>query len=164
MAELERGNETATGPDGHSSAADGIGLLLARFSDAVDGRRPDEVARLFVPDGLFRPGETPIRGQKVIEKFYTERLRDPLRRTRHVWANVRISLSDPCTATVTAVLTNYAYDPSVSRTELQQRIGNVTAVCVRDAGSSWRFREHLYERIFAVMLALADAPATNTVK
>jgi hypothetical protein len=61
-----------------------------------------------------------------------------------------------------AVLTNYVYDPGVSDTELQQRIGNVTAICVRDGGGNWRFREHLYARVFAVRLPLADAPATNT--
>jgi hypothetical protein len=164
MAADERGIEAAIGSPEYNCAAAGIGLLLARFSDAVDGRRPDEVARLFMQDGLFQPGEKAIRGQPAIEKFYTERLRDPLRRTRHVWANLRISLSGPGTATAMAVLTNYAYDPSVSRTELQQRVGNVTAVCVKGAGDIWRFREHLYDRIFAVMLPLAEAPATNTPK
>ena len=164
MAEVERGIETATGSPEHNRAAAGISLLLARFSDAVDGRRPDEVARLFMADGLFQPGQTAIRGQTAIEKFYAERLHDPLRRTRHVWANVSISLSGQSTATVMAVLTNYAYDPAVSRTELQQRIGNVTAVCVMDAGATWRFREHIYDRIFAVVLPLADAPGINTPK
>lgn len=164
MAEDEAGIEAATGSPEYNCAAAGISLLLARFSDAVDCRRPEEVARLFMPDGLFQPGEKALRGQPAIERFYTERLHDPLRRTRHVWANVRISLSGPDTATAMAVLTNYAYDPTVSRTELQQRIGNVTAVCVRDAHATWRFREHIYDRIFAVMLPLADAPATDIPK
>jgi uncharacterized protein (TIGR02246 family) len=164
MAEVERGIEAASGAPAGSCAAAGIGLLLVRFSDAVDGRRPDEVARLFTPDGLFQPGETPIRGQQAIEKFYTERLRNPLRRTRHVWANMHISLSGQSTATVLAVLTNYAHDPTVSHTELQQRIGNVTAICVRETGDNWRFREHLYARMFAVTLALADEPGTNAPK
>lgn len=163
MSDPESGIEAAAGSGRHDCTA-GISLLLACFSDAVDGRRPTEVARLFMPDGLFQPGETPIRGQPAIESFYSERLRDPLRRTRHIWANVRVSRSAQNTATVMAVLTNYAYDPTVSHTELQQRIGNVTAVCERDATGNWRFREHLYDRIFAVRLPLADTPAAHAPK
>lgn len=164
MPDLETRSESVDGSPGQDCVTAGIGLLLARFSDAVDGRRPNEVARLFAHDGLFQPGEKAVRGQPAIEKFYIERLSSPLRRTCHVWANVRVSRSGTSAATVMAVLTNYVYDPAVSRTELQQRIGKVTAACLRDADGTWRFLEHLYDRIFAVRLQLADAPTTNEPK
>jgi hypothetical protein len=53
------------------------------------------------------------------------------------------------------VLTNYAFEPSVSETALQMRIGNVVCRCESDEASKWRFAEHLYERIFATSLPLA---------
>jgi hypothetical protein len=133
-------------------AAD-AGEVLLRFSDAVDRRRPARVADLFTQEALFRPGRTELRGRHAIEAFYRTRLSDPRRTTRHLWSNVEIR-SVRAAAQVRAVLTNYAFEPEVSETELQLRVGDVSALCVAGPDGGWRFAEHLYERVFAASLPL----------
>lgn len=164
MSNPESIAETSAGTGVDCCTSDGIARLLVCFSAAVDGRRPADIAGLFVDDAVFQPAGKPILGRAAIEIFYTERLRDPLRRTRHLWANVQISPSAEGSVALAAVLTNYAYDPSLSRTEVQQRIGNVTASCVRDCQGQWRFREHYYERVFALRVPLVEVPPAHESK
>jgi hypothetical protein len=139
------------------SDVNGIASLLIRFSDAVDQRRPADVAALFSIDGLFRPGETSIRGRPAIQAFYTARLADERRRTRHLWSNLFVRPIGPQQAQLEVVLTNYAFEPAVSEIALQMRIGNVAGRCESDDAGNWRFAEHLYQRIFATSLPLPPA-------
>jgi SnoaL-like domain len=135
----------------------GIASLLIRFSNAVDQRRPTDVADLFSVEGLFRPGDRSIRGRSAIEAFYIARMSDQRRRTRHLWSNLLVRQTAPLQAQVDVVLTNYAFEPAVSETALQMRIGNVVCRCEGDEAGHWRFVEHLYERIFATSLPLAGS-------
>jgi hypothetical protein len=128
--------------------------LLFRFSDAVDGRRPSKVAAQFTDDGLFRIGKVEVRGRAAIESFYVSRLADERRRTRHLWSNVECLTLGPAEVRICAVLTNYAFEPEVSQTHLQMRVGNVELRCLADAAGRWRFQEHVYERVFAAQLPL----------
>jgi hypothetical protein len=80
---------------------------------------------------------------------------DERRRTRHVWSNLFVRPVSPQRAHFEVVLTNYAFEPTVSETALQMRIGNVVGQCESDESGAWRFSEHLYERIFATSLPLA---------
>lgn len=137
----------------------GIAALLIRFSDAVDQRRLADVAELFSIDGLFRPGERSIRGRAAIQAFYTARLSDERRRTRHLWSNLFVRPSGPKQARLEVVLTNYAFEPAVSEIALQMRIGNVVGRCESDDAGNWRFAEHLYQRIFATSLPLTGGTA-----
>jgi hypothetical protein len=135
-------------------AASEPGRLLLRFSEAVDRRRPDDVAACFTADALFRPGARAIKGAQEIGLFYRERLADPRRRTRHSWSNIAVDELGPETARVTALLTNYAFEPAVAEDKLQLRIGNVECRLERGADGAWKFAEHLYENAFAVSLPL----------
>jgi uncharacterized protein (TIGR02246 family) len=148
--------DAAGEPVGGPAAA---ALVLFRFSDAVDQRRPEAVAELFTETALFRPGKAEHRGRAAIETFYRERLSDPRRTTRHLWANVEVRSVSDTEARIKAVLTNYAFEPEVSETDLQMRVGNVEGRCVAGPDGRWRFAEHLYERIFAVSLPLGAAAA-----
>jgi hypothetical protein len=137
----------------------GIASLLIRFSDAVDQRRPADVAELFSIDGVFRPGEKSIRGRSAIQSFYTARLADERRRTRHLWSNLFVRRSGANQAQLEVVLTNYAFEPAISEVALQMRIGNVIGRCEGDDAGNWRFAEHFYQRIFATSLPLAGGTA-----
>jgi hypothetical protein len=147
----------AASEDGSDVA--GIAALLIRFSDAVDQRRPADIAELFSLEGVFRPGEKIIRGRSAIQAFYTARQLDERRRTRHVWSNLFVRTVGPKQARLEVVLTNYAFEPAVSEVALQMRIGNVVGRCESDEIGKWRFAEHLYERIFATSLPLAGGAA-----
>jgi hypothetical protein len=133
------------------------GEVLLRFSQAVDQRRPAMVADLFTADALFRPGRTEVHGSQAIEAFYQARLANPRRTTRHLWSNVEIQRVGAA-AQIRAVLTNYAFEPEVSETHLQMRLGDLKALCVAGPDGGWRFALHLYEPIFAASFPLA-APA-----
>ena len=147
----------AASEDGSDVA--GIAALLIRFSDAVDQRRPADVAELFSLEGVFQPGEKSIRGRSAILAFYAARFSDERRRTRHLWSNLFVRPIDPKQARIEVVLTNYAFEPTVSAVALQMRIGNVVGRCESDDAGNWRFAEHLYERIFATSLPLAGGTA-----
>jgi SnoaL-like domain len=137
----------------------GIAALLIRFSDAVDQRRPAAVAEQFTVEGLFRPGDPTLHGRSAIQAFYTARFSDERRRTRHLWSNLFVRPTDARQAQVDVVLTNYAFEPAVSESTVQMRIGNVACRCEADEAGIWRFSEHLYERLFATTLPLAGSIA-----
>jgi hypothetical protein len=140
---------------------EGVARLLIRFSEAVDGRHPAEVAAQFAPDGVFKPGESAIVGPAAIEAFYRQRLADPRRTTRHLWSNLMLTSDGEGRLRIRVVLTNYAFEPAVSESEVQMRLGEVAGRCVRDAQGEWRFAEHLYQRQYALRLPRSDAPASN---
>lgn len=135
----------------------GIAALLLRFSDAANNRRPEAIAKQFTADGLFAVGPTEVRGRAAIEAFYRERQADPRRVTRHVWNNLRGHALDDGSIQVEVVLTNYAFEPAVSETQMQLRVGDVSARCVLEDGV-WLFADHLYKRTFAASLPLNGPP------
>lgn len=141
-----------------SDAMIGPAEVLVRFTEAVDRRSAEEAAACFTEDGIFRPGDQSTIGIANIERLYHDRFSDPRRMTRHVWANVCVSQIDTNTARVTALLTNYAFEPRVSESVLQMRIGNVDCLVVRTDDGPWRFAEHLYRRAFATGLPLDSPP------
>ncbi|MDB5675176.1 MAG: hypothetical protein JWM65_2158 [Sphingomonas bacterium] len=128
--------------------------LLYRFSEAVDQRRPEDVARCFTADAIFRRDANNTVGEVAILDLYRQRLSDPRRKTRHLWANLVEAERSERTAVVTAILTNYALEPLVAEDELQVRIGNVRCVLARDPTGQWRFAEHHYDMAFATKLPL----------
>lgn len=140
----------ATAPAGLD--VNGVARLLIRFSEAVDGRRPADIAALFVADGVFKPGDKAIAGPAAIEAFYRERLKDPRRTTRHLWSNLTVAPSAEGGVQVRAVLTNYAFEPAVSESEVQMRLGEVAGHCVQDPNGEWLFAEHVYQRQYALRL------------
>jgi uncharacterized protein (TIGR02246 family) len=135
--------------------------LLVGFGQAVDRRQPQAAAEHFTDQGLFRPGDTEIRGRDAIGAFYQDRLSDPRRVTRHQWTNIHIRPVSRTQARLTALLTTYAIEPKVSLTDLQMRIGDVDCLCQRQDDGAWRFAEHLYTRAFAASLPLSGPAAPN---
>jgi hypothetical protein len=141
-------------PAGELQGSDATDILW-RFSDAIDKRMADAAARFFAPEGLFRRGSEVIRGRADIESFYSARMAVPERVTRHLWSNVNCLQSADSDACVRAVLSTYAFEPEISRTHLQLRMGNVVCQCVRDADGGWVFADHAYERLFVAYLPLS---------
>ena len=142
----------------------GISSLLIRFSDAVDERRPSAITEQFTAQGIFQPAGKAVRGRSAIQEFYEMRLSDVRRRTRHVWSNLLVQTVLPRLVQFQVVLTTYAFEPAVSEQALQFRLGNVTGTCEQEIDGTWRFAEHLYERIFTASLPLAagSSPITRT--
>lgn len=145
----------ATG-SGTPATLEGVSGLLIRFSEAVDGRHPALIAEQFTEEGLFQPGTPLMRGPAAIEAFYRSRQADPRRTTRHLWSNLRVEAQGADEAGFRAILSVYAFEPQISETALQVRIGTVSGRCAR-TGDVWLFAEHLYERAFTASWPLAGA-------
>ena len=139
----------------------GLETLLFGFSRALDRRQPLAAAEHFTDQGLFRPGDTEIRGRDAIGAFYQDRQSDPRRATRHQWTNIQVQPVSRTQARLTALLTTYALEPKVSLADLQVRIGDVDCLCQRQDDGQWRFVEHLYTRAFTASLPLSGPAATN---
>ena len=133
---------------------DGIARLLNRFSEAVDGRQPVLIAEQFAEDGVFAPGSPLLRGPSAIEAFFRDRQADPRRTTSHLWSNLRVDPRSEEEADFRVTLSVYAFEPQVSETDLQFRIGTVSGRCVRTDGDFWRFVEHRYQRTFTTAMPL----------
>jgi SnoaL-like domain len=128
--------------------------LLYRFSDAVDHQRPEATAGCFTADAIFQRDTSRTVGSVDILALYRERMADPRRKTTHIWSNAAEIERNDDMAVVTAVLTNYAFEPAVSESDLQMRVGRVRCLLKRNAAGEWQFAEHLYENAFAIKLPL----------
>lgn len=137
-------------------------LVLYRFADAVDWRKPNAIAELFTPDGVFRPGAPEMQGRTAILTFYEARLADPRRVARHLWSNVDWTAESETQVRVRAILTNYIFEPRASESEVQMWVGNLSALCSRDQDGHWRFAEHHYDRLYAMQLPLVAGLVPNT--
>ena len=147
-------NENASAELGSLHASEPANILW-RFSEAIDKRMAGAAARFFARDGVFRRSEEVVRGRASIEQLYLSRMDDPRRVTRHVWSNVRSRPSTDLEVCVEALLMTYAFEPQISQTHLQLRIGNVTCRCIPDPDEGWVFAEHAYERAFVAYLPLS---------
>lgn len=135
-----------------------LALLLARFSNGVDRKKPKAIAALFADGAVFQPADKPIVGPEAVEAFYDGRMTDERRRTRHVWSNLMVRPLPDGRAEYEAILTNYAFEPTVSEELLQVRVGNVWGVCTAGGPTDWRFETHFYERVYAAAMPLTAEP------
>lgn len=150
--------ERTLAPSVDSADTGPVALLLAKFSNAVDQKQPKGIAALFTLDGLFMPAGEPMHGPLAIEAFYKSRLGDDRRRTRHVWSNLIVRPMADGRAHFEAVLTNYAFEPSITDSAVQVRIGNVWGVCSGEQPGDWRFETHYFERLYAAAMPLSMTP------
>jgi ketosteroid isomerase-like protein len=154
--------EQSLAPSADGADTGPVALLLAKFSNAVDQKQPKEIASLFTPDAMFMPTGEPIQGPPAIETFYESRLGDDRRRTRHVWSNLIVRPMAKGRAHFEAVLTNYAFEPTITDGAVQVRIGNVWGVCSGNQPGEWRFETHYFERLYAAAVPLSMAPPPLT--
>jgi hypothetical protein len=145
-------------PSANGADTGPISLLLAKFSNAVDRKRPRAIASLFTTDGLFNPAGEPMQGPAAIEAFYASRLGDERRRTRHVWTNLIVSPMSDGRVRFEAILTNYAFEPTITSEAVQVRIGNVWGVCSGQDPANWQFETHYFERLYSAFMPLVAAP------
>jgi uncharacterized protein (TIGR02246 family) len=145
----------APAPAGRDSADDGIASLLTRFGIALDRKDAKQVAELFTADGVFtHPSGETIDGRDAIETFYRTRFAEPGRRTCHVWTNLLVTPEGETSAEADAVMTIYAFEPVVSETETQLRVGRAHTRCERGPDGTWRFAEHRFEMAFPLSIPL----------
>jgi hypothetical protein len=58
-----------------------------------------------------------------------------------------------------AILTNYAFEPTIASDAVQVRIGNVWGVCSGRRPEEWRFETHYFERLYSAFMPLSATPS-----
>ena len=143
-------------PVGRDGADDGIANLLTRLGGSIDRKDAEQVAGLFTVDGGFtHPSGETVRGRDLIEALFRARFAEPGRRTCHVWANLLVTRDGETSAVAEAVMTVYAFEPAISETRAQLRIGRVRARCECGQDGTWRFAEHRFEMAFPLSIPLS---------
>ena len=140
-----------------------ISLLLAKFGSALDRQKIDSAVSLFAGDAIFQPAGSPIRGRAELEAFFAKRHGDARRRTCHTWSNLVVRPLMEGRAQYEVILTNYVFDPAVSESEVEVRVGSVWGVCRGAGPDSWCFESHFHERIHAAAMRLT-APSLPLTK
>jgi len=95
-----------------------IGVLLAKFSSALDRQNVAAAVSLFTEDGVFQPAGSPIRGRAELQSFFAKRHGDVRRRTCHIWSNLIVRPLSEGQAQYEVILTNYVFDPAVSENDV----------------------------------------------
>jgi 3-phenylpropionate/cinnamic acid dioxygenase small subunit len=127
---------------------------LYRYSDALDGKHPEQLTECFTPDGRFAWKPTPqadfaldVAGHEQLAQWYLEHERSiPAGREHHVLTNPRIISVDRTTARAESwylIIRDYGGRPGVRST------GRYHDELVRGSDARWRIRERL---------ALGDMP------
>ncbi|MDS0858655.1 nuclear transport factor 2 family protein [Burkholderia pseudomultivorans] len=121
-----------------------IERLLSDFAWYADRGNGTELAQLFVADGVLHVGGREFTGRVAIAEDCETRARDPLRKTRHVWSNLRVERSDTASASLTAVQLTFEQRGDDAPAEL--RISDLHDDVCKDADGAWRFRRRVIQR------------------
>jgi hypothetical protein len=121
--------------------------LVIEFASLIDAGRTDELIHLLVPEATFaRPTapDTVVSGAQTIVQAFASRPKDLV--TQHLNLNIRITLTDPDTATGESVVVLYRasatdpLEPGKGRPATGPLLGTWSDTFVRTA-QGWRFKD-----------------------
>ncbi|SMG60095.1 nuclear transport factor 2 family protein [Paraburkholderia susongensis] len=121
-----------------------IERLLSDFAWYADRGDGAGLAQLFVADGILLVGERLFTGRPAIASDCETRAREPLRKTRHVWSNLRVERNDDASASLTAVQLTFEQRGDDAPAEL--RISDLRDDVCKEADGAWRFRRRVIQR------------------
>ncbi|MDT0322648.1 nuclear transport factor 2 family protein [Streptomyces millisiae] len=84
--------------------------LIVELVHRLDLGRPETVAELFTPDGVWEwpAGDRRVEGREALRRYFGGRPADRL--SRRLCTNILVTLTSPTTATATSYLTTYRVD------------------------------------------------------
>jgi hypothetical protein len=126
-----------------------IERLLSDFAWHADRGDGASLAELFLSEAVLVVGGVKLEGRLEIGEDCRRRARDPRRKTRHVWSNLRLNAEADGTVAGTAVQMTFEQTDSVP-TKL--RINDLIDRYQRDAAGMWRFKSRIIERQMALEL------------
>jgi uncharacterized protein (TIGR02246 family) len=114
---------------------------FAWFADRGDGTA---LSGLFLPDAVLRVGGHRLEGRQAIAADCDARAREPGRKTRHVWSNLRLeSLVDGVLRTNAIQLTIETNDISGATS---MRVNDVIDTFRHDSANRWRIASRHIDR------------------
>ena len=126
-----------------------IERLLSDFAWLADRGDGAALAQLFLPQATLVVGGVRLVGRAEIAEDCRRRALDPLRKTRHVWSNLRVIQEADGTIAGNAVQLTFEQTGS-DGTKL--RINDVTDRYEVDSDGTWRFKSRIIERQMALEL------------
>lgn len=121
-----------------------IERLLSDFAWYADRGDGPKLAHLFVADGVLQVGGREFIGRVAIAEDCDTRARDPLRKTRHVWSNLRVERNDDVSASLTAV--QLTFEQRGGDAPIELRISDLYDDVCKDANGTWQFRRRAIQR------------------
>ncbi len=134
----------------HDADHKAIERLLSDFAWHADRGEGAALADLFLPDAVLTVGGVDLQGRVAIAADCHRRHENPLRKTRHVWSNLRVlHRDDGAVATAAVQLT---YEQTGPDLPTQLRVNDLFDTFRRDAAGRWRFARRLIKRELALCL------------
>jgi hypothetical protein len=128
-----------------------IEQLLGDFAWYADRGEGVSLAGLFMPDGVLVVGGQELHGRELIAADCHRRGIGTMRKTRHVWSNLRIARREADTLETTAVqLTIEQADPSLP--DAQVRVNDLFDTLRQDPNGAWRFARRVISREMALRI------------
>jgi hypothetical protein len=121
-----------------------IERLLSDFAWHADRGDGTSLSELFVPDGILRIGALELKGQLQIAEDCRRRFLQPGRKTRHVWSNLRVELTDTDEATTFAV--QLTFEQSGAGSATQCRVSDLLDKFQKNSQGVWRFASRVIKR------------------
>ena len=126
-----------------------FGRLLSDFAWHADRGDGASLAQLFLPQAVLIVAGLKLEGHTEIAQDCQRRALDPLRKTRHVWSNLRVNPEADGTVSATAIQLTFEQTDSVAT---KMRINDVFDHYQQDAAGVWRFKSRIIERQMALEL------------
>lgn len=120
---------------------------FAFFADRGDGAA---LGDLFLEDAILIVGGRDLQGPRQIAEDCHRRFEDPHRKTRHLWANLRVDRSDAESIGSSAL--QLTFEQSTPGLPVLLRVNDLHDEFRKDAAGHWRFARRRIER--AMCLAL----------
>jgi hypothetical protein len=131
---------------------DACSELLLTYGEGLDKRDPLKIWPLFTEEGVWiADGDLKIEGREALRKLWEELAARPRPTVgRHAISNIRFDVLDKKTATGSALVTMYRYDPK-KRDEIASlsplMLVEIDMRCVR-TGEGWRFERMALRSVF----------------
>ncbi|HEX4443756.1 MAG TPA: nuclear transport factor 2 family protein [Galbitalea sp.] len=114
---------------------------FAWFADRGDG---SSLSDLFLPGAVLKVGESRLEGRRAIADDCYARAREPGRKTRHVWSNLRLE------SLVNGVLRTNAIQQTIETNDISgltsMRVNDIIDTFERDSESRWRIASRHIDR------------------
>jgi SnoaL-like domain len=126
-----------------------IERLLSDFAWLADRGDGTALAQLFLPEAILIVGGVRLVGRAEIAEDCRRRALDPLRKTRHVWSNLRVIQEADGTIAGNAVQLTFEQTGSNGA---KLRINDITDRYEVDSVGTWCFKSRIIERQMALEL------------
>ncbi|MES2958280.1 MAG: nuclear transport factor 2 family protein [Pseudomonadota bacterium] len=133
-----------------------IERLLSEFAWTADRGLGVEMAGLFLPHGTLTVNAQTLHGRQAIAADCQRRFETPGRKTRHVWANLRLHAADGGGYAGAAI--QLTFESTGEGQPVKLRVNDVSDRFERDEQGAWRFGTRVIARQMAMVL-----PADHTM-